>query len=204
MAYPQRIIQTGATYYVTSRCINFEPYLQLDEVKDIVLKCIAKTQARYIFEVSSFGILDNQFRIIIRTIDDQYTISKILQHMKSMITRNVNRRAFRSGTIWNERFISQIIDTAVSSIEELKTLIFYVMYNPGVSIAEANPRKNRFNSIFAYTGEGYPPGITISLHPVLTKIWDSTEQLLAGFKEFEKCAFLRCKKSEFGSSEVYF
>ena len=192
MAYSHRIIKTGATYYVTSRCINFEPYLGTDIIKDIVEKCIIKTQARYSFEVTSFGIMDNQLRIMIRTTDERYTISRILQLMKSMITRDVNRKTFRTGTIWNERFSSEIVETVEENIDDLMTIILYTMYNPSLSTEEGNPRKNRYNSIYAYTGEGHPSAVMISPHPYIKKLWKTTDGFFSGFRYFEKWKFQCC------------
>lgn len=93
-------------------------------MKDIVLQCIAKAQRKYSFELSGFGILDNEFRITIRTINTSDTISKIMQHIKANITRRVNRRVGRTGTIWNSRFSSMVVECIAETAAFIRRQIY--------------------------------------------------------------------------------
>lgn len=124
MAYPPRIHICGGTYFITSRCLNFEPFLHRSEMKDIVLLCIAKAQQKYVFELSAFGILDNELKITIRTTNINDTVSKIMQHIKANITRMVNRRSGRTGTIWNSRFSSMVVECIAETAACIRRHIF--------------------------------------------------------------------------------
>ncbi|MGL4368916.1 MAG: transposase [Spirochaetota bacterium] len=173
MAYPPRIIVTGATYFITTQCINFEPFLQKFEMKDIAIFCIRKTQQKYAFELSAFGIMDNHLRLIIRTTEEHTTVSRIMQHIKANITRIINRRTGRRGTIWNERFKSTIIETVADAGEFLRSLLWYTIYDP--LRPEGGTAAEGYHSMSAYTGRGAPPPLKVSIHSVfwaLGRTWD--------------------------------
>ena len=173
MPYPPRPLIRGGTYFITSRSINFEPYLQTSETKDIVLACIAKAQTRYRFELSAFGIMDEQLKLTIRTLNDTDTVSRIMQHIKANITRMVNRRMCRTGTIWNERFMSTVISCVKETADFIRRSL--MLTASGERDKGRGLSFSRYDSLGAYLS-GNKSGIAVTIHEAFLMLGDSLEK----------------------------
>jgi REP element-mobilizing transposase RayT len=183
MSYPPRPLICGGTYFISSRCLNFEPILKRSDIKDIVLSCISKAQAKYEFELSAFGVFDEQFKLTIRTLNDTDTISKIMQHIKSNITRMVNRRIGRTGTIWNERFMSTVVRCISETADYIRKSLILTSgeYRDGRFI----PCLRKYCSLACYTGAG-SAGLSVTLHAAFLDLGGTMEKQIRRFSEIVK------------------
>ena len=173
MSYPPRPHVRGGTYFITSRCINFEPFLKKTSMKEIVLSCISRAQARYRFELSAFGIMDEQLRLTIRTLNDADTVSRIMQHIKANITRMVNRRMCRTGTIWNERFVSTVILCVAETADFIRKSL--MLTGNGCGNGNYALSSGKYNSIGVYVS-GIETAVSVTIHEAFLLLGSSLEK----------------------------
>lgn len=167
MSYPYRPLVCGGTYFVTTRCINSEPMLSRSELKEIVLACVAKAQQKYSFELSAFGVLDNQVKLTVRTLNSEDTISKIMQHIKANTTRRVNRRTFRTGPMWNERFTSIVVLCIAETLDFIRRSI--MMMSGDFKGGAFSPYPGPYTSFSAYSGN--QPGVPmVTVHEAFLRL----------------------------------
>lgn len=181
MSYPRRPLICRGTYFVSTRCINRESMLSRSELKDVVLSCISKAQEKYSFELSAFGVVDDQVKLTIRTLNPHDTISRIMQHIKSNATRLVNRKTFRTGTMWNERFTSIVVLCIEETRDFIRKSILLTsgILKDGLFIPYPDP----YGSFSAHTGK--PPGKPmVTVHEVfrhLSRLKEGMETILKDF-----------------------
>jgi len=77
--------------------------MEKEYVKELFLEVITKTQEKYSFELSAYVIMENHFHMIIRTVENGATISRIMQYIKARFAEKFNRMNARIGPFWNER-----------------------------------------------------------------------------------------------------
>lgn len=101
-----------------------------DYFKDMFIETIQRTQEKYDFELNFYQIMDNHFHLIIKTVNNDATISRIMQYIKSRFAESFNRATNRIGPFWNERFKDIIVEKQESPIYFLLWLLWYLACNP--------------------------------------------------------------------------
>ena len=87
-------------------------------------------QEKYDFELIAAEPVGNHIHLIIRTLLDKESISKIMQYIKARIAEKYNRATGNTGPFWNERFGSTVIEEADDPEQYLLWLLWYIGYNP--------------------------------------------------------------------------
>lgn len=186
MGRPIREQIFGATYHVYSRCINKENLLEDDRIKDLMIEVIKETQDKYEFELTEFDILDDHFHFTIVISNDEYTISKILQRIKSVFAKKYNKLHGRSGPFWNERFGSKIVEKATNFVRYLIRLILYTGYNSVRKGKVNDPRDYKYSSFKCYIDKDFKSLLKVTLHKYFLCLGDTFDDCVAKFLEYEK------------------
>lgn len=185
MGRPLRENITGATYHVYSRCINKEDLMKSNKIKDLMIQVIKETQEKYEFDLNAFEILDNHFHFLIKIINNTYTISKILQRIKSIFAKRFNKIYNRCGPFWNERFGSSIIEKSNYPAFYLLYLIWYMAYNSVRKAMVDNPRKYKYSSINCYLSQNYNSQLKVTLHKYFLNLSEIFHNRISAFLDYE-------------------
>ena len=109
MARPLRYVAKNVTYHTFTRCRNLNNYFKNDYYKNLIVIVIKETQDVFNFELNDFKIMPNHLHLVITTRNNEHTISKIMQRIKSVIAKRMNKILGFKGPFWNERFGSKIV-----------------------------------------------------------------------------------------------
>jgi putative transposase len=186
MARKKRICLPNVTYHCYSRCIEKRDLFSEDFVKQISVSVINLALEKYDFEVIQLEFVENHFHIIIKTTECGETISRIMQYIKARITERFNRACNRTGTFWNERFKSKIIEQSDDPCSYFLYLMWYIAYNPVRKGLLNDPRESVFGTIRAYLDESYVPKVRISFHDFFLRLGNTFSECVHEFLVYEK------------------
>jgi putative transposase len=186
MARKRRICLPNVTYHCYSRCIEKRDLFSSDFVKQIAVTVINIALDKYDFELIQLEFVENHFHIVIKTTNDGETISRIMQYIKARITERFNRATNRTGTFWNERFKSKIIEHSNDPCSYFLYLMWYIAYNPVRKGRFNDPRESDFGTIRAYLEEDFVPKVRITLHNIFLDLGNSFSECVAKFLMYEK------------------
>lgn len=186
MSRPLRVIKQNVTYHCYSRCIENRCLLANTITKEIILYSIRKALRRYRFQLSYIEFVGNHVHIIIKTLNGGAAISEIMQYVKARITRIYNIRYERTGTLWNERYKSEIIEDYPVPGKRLLNLMVYLSYNPVRKGIYSDPRKNPYSSIHIYLEGDSKTKIPISKHEYYTSLGSDSIERKKAFLKYEQ------------------
>ena len=180
-----RNIGQGKTHHCYTRCHGRKNLLLGKYGKKYFIEAVQMCQKKYEFELIAAEIVADHMHLVIKTLDDKASISRIMQYIKARIAEKFNREMKTSGSYWNERFGSTVIEDEENPEEYLLWLLWYIGYNPVRKRLSADPRKNEIGFINAYLDENYKLPIIITLHKYFLKLGDSFHQCVLKFLQWE-------------------
>ncbi|MBN1499501.1 MAG: transposase [Spirochaetes bacterium] len=157
MGRPRRIIQTGLSYHTYTRCRNLENHFKNDRFKNLVIKAILEIQKKLNFELNDFIIMPNHLHLVITTLNDKDTISKIMQVIKSVIAKRMNKLLGVRGPFWNERFGSKIVYF-------FPALCSYIANNPVRKGLIEKAEESKYGTYHVYRQENSKCKLKITFH----------------------------------------
>jgi REP element-mobilizing transposase RayT len=178
------------TYHCQSRCVELRDLFDARDVKNISIKVIRGALERYSFELVFLEFVQNHFHLIIRTVENGETVSRIMQYIKSRIAEQYNKSIGRTGPFWNERFRSSIIEECDNPRRTLLLLIWKISYNLVRKGVIRNPRENEYGMIRTYLEKDYVPIVKITLHKFFLDLGQSFEDRVRVFLDFERIYLL--------------
>lgn len=174
-----RIIQPRLTYHAVSRIIELRNLMEDDTIKALLEYCIDMALNKYAFQLINYQIMDNHVHLLIRTIDDGATISQIMQYIKSIFARKLNKLLKRIGPVWNERFNDTIVDFAEDPQKYLCNLIWYFANNPVRAKKIKSPFESYFGASRAYFDKHFKPTLKITLHYYFLQLGETLDDCIA-------------------------
>jgi putative transposase len=186
MPRPKRKCIPKTTYHCYSRCIEKRDLLSPDFVKEIAVSVINKALEIYDFQFIQVEFVENHFHIIIKTTEKGETISRIIQYIKARITEKYNRLLNRTGTFWNERFKSKIIEEAENPQSYFLYLMWYIAYNPVRKGLISDPRKSLYGTIRSYLDVNFQTRIPVTIHDYFIDLGNTFEDRVNNFLKFEQ------------------
>jgi REP element-mobilizing transposase RayT len=174
------------TYHCQSRCVELRDLFASRLARNIAISVIKKTLEKYSFELIFLEFVENHFHLIIRTVDDGETVSRIMQYIKSRIAERYNFKVGRTGPFWNERFKSDIIEEYENPQKALLYLIWKISYNLVRKGVIRNPRESEYGTIRVYLEKNYIPKVKITLHKLFLTLGQSFEECVKAFLPFEQ------------------
>lgn len=185
MPRPLRKIIQGVTYHCFTRCHGKRNLFQSSYTRKYLSEAIAECQKKYEFELIAAEPVGNHIHLIIKTIQNKETISRIMQYIKARIAEKYNRATGETGAFWNERFGSTIIEEAGNPEEYLLWLLWYIGYNPVRKRLSRDPRENYFGFINVYLIKNYETAVKITLHDYFLKLGSTFEECVKKFLLYE-------------------
>jgi len=186
----QRKIIQGVTYHCFSRCHGKRNLFHSSYVKKYFIDAIIMCQEKYTFELIAAEPVGNHIHLIIKTIEDSETVSSIMQYIKSRIAEKYNRATGETGSFWNERFGSTIIEESDNPEDYLLWLLWYIGYNPVRKRLSRDPRDNYLGFINCYLVKNYQIKVKITLHQYFTDLGNTFEDCVNKFLWYEE-AYLK-------------
>jgi REP element-mobilizing transposase RayT len=185
MSKPLRNIGQGLTHHTYSRCHDKRNLLMGKYGKIYFIESIKMCQEIYDFELIAAEIVGNHIHLVIKTNESKETISRIMQYIKSRIAEKYNRAMGRSGSFWNERFGSSVVEEADNPEEYLLWLLWYIGYNPVRKALSNNPRHNDIGFINCYLDRNFQAPFKITLHHFFCKLGNTFEECVRKFLLYE-------------------
>ncbi len=186
MPRSHRICLPNVTYIVYSRCIEWKNMMQEDYFKDLFIETLQRTQKKYEFELNFYQIMDNHFHLVIKTVNNGESISRIMQYIKSRFAESFNRSTKRIGPFWNERFKDIIVENQENPIHFLLWLLWYIACNPVRKKIVKNPRDYRYGCIRSYLHEDMYYPLKVTIHEYFLKLGKTFIDCVKEFLYFEE------------------
>jgi REP element-mobilizing transposase RayT len=190
MPRPLRTVAQGLTHHAYSRCHDKRNLLLGRYGRKYFIESIKECQGKYGFDLVAAEIVANHIHLIIKTNEDRETISRITQRIKARITEKYNRAMGRTGSFWNERFGSSVIEEAEKPEKYLLWLLWYIGYNPVRKGLSRNPRMNDIGFINCYLDASHVLPIRITRHHFFLTLGDTFEDRVKKFLYYEE-AYLK-------------
>ncbi len=185
----REIIQ-GVTYHCYTRCHGRKNLFHSSHVKKYFIEAITMCQKKYEFELIAAEPVGNHIHLVIKTIENRETISSIMQYIKSRIAEKYNRSMGETGSFWNERFGSVIIERSDNPENYLLWLLWYIGYNPVRKRLSREPRENYVGFINCYLDTNFKAQVEITLHPYFIKLGNTFDDCVKKFLWYEE-AYLK-------------
>jgi REP element-mobilizing transposase RayT len=185
-----RVIEQGVTYHCFSRCHGRRNLFHSSSVKRYFTEAILMCQEKYDFELIAAEPVGNHIHLIIKTLENRETISSIMQYVKSRIAEKYNRSTGKTGSFWNDRFGSTIIEHSDNPENYLLWLLWYIGFNPVRKRLSRDPRENYTGFINVYLQKNYETAVKITLHDYFLKLGETFEDCVKKFLWYEE-AYLK-------------
>jgi REP element-mobilizing transposase RayT len=190
MTKPLREILQGATYHCYTRCHGKKNLFHSSYVRKYLVDAIIMCQEKYEFELIAAEPVGNHIHLIIKTVENQETISRIMQYIKARIAEKYNRAVAETGAFWNERFGSNIIEKSENPEQYLLWLLWYIGFNPVRKKLSRDPRENYIGFINCYLVENFKAKVRITLHCYFNNLGNSFNERVVKFLQYEE-AYLK-------------
>ncbi len=159
MARKPRIVVPGQALHIIQRGNNRQPCFFADDDYRFYLDCLKDAATRYGAQLHAYVLMTNHVHLLL-TPETEPTPSMLLQSVGRRYVRHVNQVYRRSGTLWEGRYKSTLID----SDRYLLTCSRYIELNPVRAGMVAHPGDYRWSSFCGNAGSAQEPNI--SPHPL--------------------------------------
>ena len=85
----RKIIQ-GATYHCYTRCHGKRDLLKSGYARRFFIEAVTMCQERYRFDLVAAEIVSNHIHLVIKTVENEETVSRIMQYIKARIAEKYN------------------------------------------------------------------------------------------------------------------
>jgi putative transposase len=160
--------------------------LKPDLSKEIILYSIRKALKVYHFNLSYIEFVGNHVHIIIKTLHGGAPISRIMQYIKARITRLYNDANDRTGTLWNERYKSEIIEDYYNPVVHFIKLIIKLSYNPVRRGLYQDPMANPYSSLHIYLNQHNKKRIPLKIHEYFCALGKCKWDRINSFRYYEE------------------
>jgi putative transposase len=110
MARPPRLTIPGVALHVIQRGVNRTACFFSDIDRRYYLKCLAKYAGRRQCTVHAYVLMSNHVHLLL-TPQREGSVAKMLQDLGRTYVRTINSLHGRSGTLWDGRFKSSLVDS---------------------------------------------------------------------------------------------
>ena len=150
MARLPRYVLPGQPQHVIQRGNNRAAVFFRDEDYRLYLHYLGEACMRHCCEVHAYVLMSNHVHLLL-TPGDESGISKVMQSLGSRYAQYVNSTYRRTGTLWDGRYRSTVVDPDVF----LLPCMHYVELNPVRTDIVSHPRLYRWSS-YRCNAEGEP------------------------------------------------
>jgi REP element-mobilizing transposase RayT len=177
MARPLRLEHPGAIWHISSRGNNRGDIFFDDADRLLFLGLLGEAVLRFHWLVHVYVLMTNHFHIVIET--PEMTLSRGMKWLKQKYVQRVNRKYKRTGSLFEGRFDSQLVERESHLLEVLR----YTVLNPVRAFMVQRPEDYRWSSYRATVGlEEAPSWLTTSW--TLSHFGQTLEAQQAGYAQF--------------------
>lgn len=181
-----RIILQEVTYHCYSRCLRKRYFFNKSYARQYLVDAINMCHEKYRFDLIAAEPVGNHIHLVISTVENGETISRIMQFIKARVAEKYNRRTGDTGPFWNERYGCTIIEHSDDPRQYLLNLLWYIGYNPVRKNISSDPRKNFIGFINCYIDKKFQCRVTITIHKYFSTLGTTFEACITGFLKYEK------------------
>jgi putative transposase len=145
-----RIKLSGLPQHLVQRGVNREPCFFADEDFTCYLHWLIKAAADYHCAIHSYALMTNHVHLLV-TPDHPDGLSRLMQSVGRRYVQYVNRTYKRTGTLWEGRFKSSVVQEA----DYFLMCSRYIELNPVRAGMVADPGQYRWSS-YRHNGLGQP------------------------------------------------
>ena len=175
----------GVIHDIHSRTVGLATRMYKKKYRDLFFDVVAMAQDKYHFELLSLIVMPNHFHIMIKTNGDDVTISRIMQFIKSVFARKLNKMTGGFGAVWSERFRNTVITDQVVFLQKLMKQA----HDPVRSGFVTDPRFYEYGTINAYLDVNYKSMLRVTLHEFYLELGNTPEERIEAFLVYEKAYF---------------
>ena len=110
MPRPNRLILPGQTHHIVQRGNNRQVVFFSDDDRQIFLKWLGEASAAEGCALHAYVLMTNHFHLVI-TAGEADSIPRLMQSLGRRYVSHVNREYGRTGTLWEGRYKSTILDS---------------------------------------------------------------------------------------------
>ena len=151
MARQARIVIPGQAMHVMVRGNNREVLFHREEDRRTYLNWLREAAKEFGSAVHAFALLPNHVHVLM-TPKEGNSLAKTMQSLGRRYAQYINRQHGRSGTIWEGRFRSSLIDP-----DYFLRCQRYIELNPVRSGFESNPQDSSWTSYLSHIGDKVEP-----------------------------------------------
>lgn len=131
----------NCAYFVTTKTIRNKPYFRDHHLAELFVENLYSCREKYKFLLLAFVLMPEHFHALIAP-QTGYTISGVMQKIKSLFVKRLREEMNWSGTFWQKSFY----DFVIYREEKLLEKINYTLQNPVRKGIVENPEDYRFST----------------------------------------------------------
>ncbi len=171
-----RIKVAGIPHHVIQRGNNRSPCFFAEEDYRFYLQCLLEGADRYECAIHAYVLMTNHVHLLVSPAGED-ALSLMMRYLGSRYVQYVNHAYRRTGTLWEGRFKSSLID----SERYLLTCYRYIELNPVRARMVASPSDYRWSS-YGYHAEGREDPM-IQDHRLFLELGTSNPQRQHAYRE---------------------
>ncbi|WP_372720524.1 transposase [Immundisolibacter sp.] len=175
MARWPRIVVPGQPLHIIQRGNNRQPCFFADDDYHFYLASLKDAADRFGCRIHAYVLMTNHVHLLL-TPDSVKAPSLTLQSVGRHYVRYVNTVYQRSGTLWEGRYKSTLID----SERYLLTCSRYIELNPLRARMVEDPGAYRWSS-YRFNADGFPDALVL-LHPLYERLGDDPASRRAAYR----------------------
>ncbi len=159
MPRPPRIVRAGDVLHVIQRGNNRTACFADDDDRERYLKVLLRTSERARCAIHAYVLMSNHTHLLVTAIEPRAP-SRMMQSLGRSYVRYFNERHGRTGTLWEGRYRSSVIDSELYFFQCSR----YIESNPVRAGMVSEPAAYRWSS-FRSNADGEPDAL-VRRHPV--------------------------------------
>jgi len=176
MARKPRFNLVGVPQHVIQRGNNREPCFYAEEDYQYYLDCVEVYAKKYNCLIHAFVLMTNHVHMLV-TPQQEFAVSQMMQSVGAKYVRYINSTYKRTGTLWEGRFKSSLVDTN----NYFLVCMCYIELNPVRAGMTELPGEYKWSS---YHANAYGNIMScITYHPVYMNLADEPEERLYLYRE---------------------
>ena len=172
-----RLVLPDVPLHVTQRGVNRAAIFMDDEDRHLYRRLLRQACVAHQVAVHAFVLMDNHVHLLV-TPASASALAMAMRLAGQTYVQCFNARHGRSGTLWQGRFYSCLVD----SDRYLLTLCRYIEMNPVRAAMVAAPEDYRWSSVHTHLGRTNDPLITP--HPLYLALGPTQESRALAYKDW--------------------
>jgi len=176
MARKPRFNLVGVPQHIIQRGNNREACFYAEDDYQFYLECVELFAKKYNCLIHAFVLMTNHVHMLV-TPQSENAVSQMMQSVGAKYVRYINKTYKRTGTLWEGRFKSSLVDTN----NYFLTCMCYIELNPVRAAMTEVPGEYKWSS---YQANAYGRNVScLTQHPIYTDLSENKDQRLHRYRE---------------------